>query len=90
MGWFVLHSALPDGSSAPYNLGKTAVHEVGHWLGLYHTFEPRGTCDAIGDHVNDTVASPGSLTLVHLSLVRPIRPAIGYEIFSREKFYELH
>lgn len=34
--------SIPDSGHAFLNQGKTAVHEIGHWFGLWHTFEDQG------------------------------------------------
>jgi hypothetical protein len=51
-GIVVPHTMLPGGSRANFNGGDIAVHEVGHWLGLYHTYG--SNCSRDADEVADT------------------------------------
>ncbi len=54
----ILHSTF--GRNAPFNpydLGRTGTHEVGHYLGLYHTFSNgcgTNSCYTTGDRICDT------------------------------------
>ena len=40
-------------AAAPFNLGRTATHEVGHWLNLNHIWGDTSDCSG-SDHVLDT------------------------------------
>lgn len=60
-GVVVLYEAVGgrDNGYGNYNQGRTLVHEIGHYLGLYHTFEGGSTCENSyggGDFIVDTNA----------------------------------
>ncbi|MEZ6014171.1 MAG: zinc metalloprotease [Planctomycetota bacterium] len=55
--WSAVGRNAPIG--APFNQGRSATHEIGHYLGLYHTFEGGcggASCYTTGDLICDTNA----------------------------------
>ena len=47
-------SMLSPGTAVPYHYGRTATHEVGHWLNLYHIWGDDGSSCSGTDNVSDT------------------------------------
>ena len=58
-------------AAAPYNKGRTATHEVGHWLNLYHIWgDDNGACtgsDNVSDTPNQASENYGCPTFPHVS-----------------------
>ncbi len=57
-GVVVATAAFGIHNSGPYNMGRTAVHEVGHWLGLKHIWGD----SYCGDDLVDDTPSQGNFT----------------------------
>ena len=71
-GIVILNSAFgtKGTASAPFNLGRTTTHEVGHWLNLRHIWADTIDCSGT-DHVVDTpnaqMPNYGKPTFPHVS-----------------------
>ncbi|MEI6407801.1 MAG: M43 family zinc metalloprotease [Bacteroidota bacterium] len=46
-------------AAAPFNKGRTATHEIGHWLNLYHIWGDDGTACTGTDNCSDTPNQAG-------------------------------
>ena len=57
-------------AAAPFNLGRTATHEVGHWLNLRHIWGDRNDCggtDFCTDTPNQQLPNTGKPTFPHMT-----------------------
>ena len=69
-GVAILYSAFGSGGSAqaPYGLGRTATHEVGHWLNLRHIWgDARCGNDQVADTPTQQTSNYGCPTFPHVT-----------------------
>jgi hypothetical protein len=72
-GVVILHSAFGTVGTAapPFHLGRTATHEIGHWLNLNHIWGDDGTgcsgTDNVADTPNQAGPNTGTPTFPHVS-----------------------
>lgn len=76
------------GASYPYNLGRTATHEVGHWLNLRHIWGD-ATCgsDLVADTPTHNTANYGVPTYPHYSTCTgaPVEMTMNYMDYTDDR-----
>ena len=78
-GVVLLYNSVGNiGASSPYDLGRTATHEIGHWLNLYHIWgDDGGSCsgtDQVADTPNQADANYGCESFPFLTSCAPSSP----------------
>lgn len=77
-----------SGSSYPYNLGRTATHEVGHWMNLRHIWGD-ATCgsDLVSDTPVHNTANYGVPTYPHYSTCSgtPVEMTMNYMDYTDDR-----
>jgi hypothetical protein len=71
-GVVILYTAFgtKGAAAAPFNLGRTATHEVGHWLNLRHIWGDRTDCtgtDRVGDTPRAEMPNYGKPSFPHIT-----------------------
>lgn len=77
-----------SGASYPYNLGRTASHEVGHWMNLRHIWGD-ATCgsDLVADTPTHNAPNYGVPTYPHLSTCTgtPVEMTMNYMDYTDDR-----
>ena len=77
-----------SGTSYPYNLGRTASHEVGHWMNLRHIWGD-ATCgsDLVADTPTHNAANYGVPAYPHLSTCTgtPVEMTMNYMDYTDDR-----
>ncbi len=74
-------SMLSPGTATPYHLGRTATHEVGHWLNLRHIWGDESGCtgsDLVGDTPNQGAENYGCPTYPRTDACSAVSPGVMF------------
>jgi hypothetical protein len=70
------------GASAPFNKGRTATHEIGHWFNLIHVWgDDNGACwgsDLVGDTPNQASEFYGCPSFPQMDICTPDSPGVMF------------